>query len=101
VTAVNHLHDTKTRQYYFDKAYLAVQPKATHFKMTGAGDRSVQAAGRTADHILLRLDFGKKLTAGSTRTWTLTFDLLDKGGSPTRPLRGRARLVRLPAEDVR
>jgi hypothetical protein len=97
VTAVNHLHDTKTRQYYFDRAYIAVQPAATGFKIAGAGGPSVSVAKKTADHILLRIDFGKRLTAGATRTWTLTFDLVDKGGSPTRPLRVGASLISFPA----
>ena len=97
VTAVNHLHDTKTRLYYFDRAYLAVQSGAAGFKITGPGGPSVHVASHTADHILLRLDFGKRLPAGGTRTWTLTFDLIDKGGSPTRQLRVGASLVTFPA----
>jgi len=97
VTAVNHLRDTKTRQYFFDRAYLAVQPGASGFKLTGSGKPSVHVASRKADHILLRLDFGSKLNAGATRTWTLTFDLIDKGGAPVRPLRVGASLVTFPA----
>ena len=97
VTAVNHLRDTKTRQFFFDRAYLAVQPGASGFKLTGPGGPSVHVAGRKADHILLRLDFGKRLGAGGTRTWTLTFDLVDKGGSATRQLRVGASLVSFPA----
>jgi hypothetical protein len=97
VTAVNHLRDTKTRQYFFDRAYLAVQPGATGFKLTGPGGPSVHVAGRNKDHILLRLDFGKRLGAGGTRTWTLTFDLVDKGGSATRQLRVGASLVSFQA----
>ena len=97
VTAVNHLRDTKTRQFFFDRAYLAVQPGASGFKLTGPGGPSVHVAGRKADHVLLRLDFGKRLGAGGTRTWTLTFDLVDKGGSATRQLRVGASLVSFPA----
>jgi hypothetical protein len=97
VTAVNHLRDTRTRQFFFDRAYLAVQPGASGFKLTGPGGPSVHVAGRKADHVLLRLDFGKRLAAGGTRTWTLTFDLVDKGGSATRQLRVGASLVSFPA----
>jgi hypothetical protein len=97
VTAVNHLHDTKTHIYYFDKAYLAVQASASGFKITGPGGPSVRVASRNKDHILLRIDFGKRLTAGATRTWTMTFNLVDKGTSPTRPLRVGASLVSFPA----
>ncbi|HTG41128.1 MAG TPA: hypothetical protein VK697_05875 [Methylomirabilota bacterium] len=97
VTAVNHLSNTKTRLYYFDKAYLAVQSGAAGFKITGPGGPSVHTASRTADHVLLRIDFGKRLPAGATRTWTLTFDLIDKGGAPTRQLRVGASLVTFPA----
>ena len=97
VTAINHLHDTKTRLYYFDKAYLAVQSGATGFKITGPGGPSVHVASHTADSVLLRIDLGKRLPAAATRTWTLTFDLIDKGGSPTRQLRVGASLVTFPA----
>jgi hypothetical protein len=97
VTAVNHLKDTKTHIYYFDKAYLAVQASASGFKMTGPGGPSVHVASRKKDHLLLRIDFGKRLKAGATRTWTLTFDLVDKGKSPTRSLRVGASLVSFPA----
>ena len=97
VTAVNHLKDTKTHLYYFDRAYLAVQPGASGFKLSGADGPSVHVVSRKADHILLSLDFGKHLTAGATRTWTLTFDLVDKGGSPTRQIRVGASLISFPA----
>jgi hypothetical protein len=96
VTAVNHLHDTKTHQYFFDRAYLAVQPGASGFKLTGPGGPSVHIASQKKDHILLRLDFGKRLNAGATRTWTLQFNLVDKGGTPTRQLRIGASLVTFP-----
>src|SRR5258705_7416854 len=54
VTAVNHLHDTKTPQFYFDRAYLPVQPGATAFKMSGPRGPSVSVASRQKDHTLLR-----------------------------------------------
>ena len=97
VTAVNHLANTKTRLYYFDKAYLAVQSGAAGFKISGPGGPSVHVAAHTADHNLLRIDFGTRLPAGATRTWTLTFDLVDTGGAPTRQLRVGASLVTFPA----
>ena len=97
VTAVNHLHDTKTHIYYFDKAYLAVQASASGFKITGPGGPTVHVASRKKDHILLRIDFGKRLTAGGTRTLTMTFNLVDKGRSPTRQLRVGTSLVSFPA----
>jgi hypothetical protein len=97
VTAVNHLRDTTTHRYYFDRAYLAVQRLASGFKVSGPGGPSVNVVKRTADHILLRLDFGKRLIAGGTRTWQLTFDLVDKGGSPTRQLRVGSSLISFPA----
>ena len=72
--------DTKTRRYYFDRAYLAVQPGTTDFKIS-AGDRrpAVQRRQTKPDHTLLRIDFGQRLPAGTTRTLQLTFDLPDPG----------------------
>jgi hypothetical protein len=94
LTAINHLNDTKTKLYYFDRAYLAVQPGATGFKI-GARTSSplVRVSSAKADHTLLQIDFGKRLPAGSSRTFILTFDIPDKGGAPTRDVRIGASLV--------
>jgi hypothetical protein len=98
LTVVNHLKDTKTRQFYFDRAYLAVQPGTTRFRIKSAtGDPSVSVAQKKKDHTLLRIDFGKRLNAGRTRTMTLTFDIVDKGGSPTRDVRIGSSLVSFAA----
>jgi hypothetical protein len=98
LTAVNHLKDTKTRLYYFDRAFLAVQPGATDFKIAArTGSPSVRVQSAKADHTLLRIDFGRRLPAGSSRTFTLTFDIPDPGGSPTREVRVGASLVTFPA----
>jgi hypothetical protein len=94
LTAVNHLKDTKTRLYYFDTAYLHVQPGATGFKITArTGAPKVRVVQAKADYTRLRIDFGKRLPAGSSRTFTLTFDIPDKGGAPTRDVRVGASLV--------
>ena len=37
LTATNHRHDTKTHRYFFDRAFLAVQPGTTNFKITSSG----------------------------------------------------------------
>ncbi len=94
LTAVNHLKDTKTRLYYFDSAFLAVQPGATGFKIAArTGSPKVRVTSAKADRTLLRIDFGGRLPAGSSRTFTLTFDIPDPGGAPTREVRIGASLV--------
>src|SRR5215207_7296453 len=50
ITVVNHLKDTKTRLYYFDSAYLAVQPGAANFKIEArTGSPRVSVASSKAD----------------------------------------------------
>ncbi len=94
ITAVNHLKDTKTRLYYFDSAYLAVQPGTKNFKIAArTGSPKVRVASAKADRTLLRIDFGGRLPAGSSRTFTLTFDIPDPGGAPAREVRVGASLV--------
>jgi len=94
LTAANHLTDTKTRLYYFDKAYLAVPPNTTGFKVGGrAGGPTVHVAAKKADHTLLRIDFGSRLGSGQSRGIGLTFDIKDPGGVPTRTTRIGASLV--------
>ena len=98
LTATNHLVDTKTRQYYFDRAFLAVQPGATNVAISArTGTPRVTVASAGADHTLLQIDFGRRLPAGSNRTFTLTFDLLDAGGDATREIRIGESLVTFPA----
>jgi hypothetical protein len=98
LTAVNHLTDTKTRQYYFDRAFLAVQPGTKNFAISArTGSPTVKVAAKKADNTLLQIDFGRRLTAGSSRTFTLTFDITDPGGAPTRDVRIGTSLISFPA----
>jgi hypothetical protein len=98
LSATNHLTDTKTHRYFFDRAFLAVPPGTTGFKVT-SGNASPKATvtSRTATYNLVRLDFGKQLAAGATRTFTLTFDIADPGGAATRPTRIGTSLVTFSA----
>jgi hypothetical protein len=94
LTATNHLHDTKTHRYFFDRTYLAVQPGTTNFKITSSGVKPhVAVTARHTSYSLLRIEFGKQLPAGSSRTFILTFDIPDPGGAPTRTIRIGTSLV--------
>ncbi len=98
LTATNRLKDTKTRQYYFDRAFLAVQPGTTNFRISArTGSPTVAVQSAKADHTLLRIDFGRRLPAGSNRTFQLTFDIPDPGGAPTRETRIGESLVSFAA----
>ena len=87
LNAVNHLKDTKTRLYFFDRTYLAVPPNTSNFRIS-ARDKApaVAVAASKADHTLLRIDFGRPWRAPS-RGMSLTFDITDPGGEPTRTTR--------------
>ena len=57
--------DTKTHRYFFDRAFLAVQPGTTSFRITSAGvTPKVAVRPRHTTYNLLRIDFGKQLGAG-------------------------------------
>ena len=98
LTLTNHLQDTKTTRYYFNKAFLAVMPETSGYKLTwsGAGAPAVQAAKRTKDYTLLRLDFARRLYGGKSAHYTLQFDIVDKGGKATRDVRIGDLLVSFP-----
>ena len=89
LTLANHLTDTKTTRYYFDKAFLAVLPGTKAFSMSwdGSGTPSVAVSKTTKDYTLLRLGLAQRLYSGKTATYRLRFDLPDPGGSATRDLR--------------
>lgn len=88
LSATNHRTDTKTRRFFYDRAFLAVQPGTTGFKVTSSGAKPVvRVTKKTKTYTLLRIDFGKQLAAGASRTFNLTFDIADPGGAPTRTTR--------------
>jgi len=98
LSATNHLKDTKTHRYYFDRSYMAVPPGTTGFKITSSGAKPrVTVSARHSTYNLLRIDFGKQLPAGATRTFSLTFDIPDPGGAPTRATRIGTSLVTFSA----
>jgi hypothetical protein len=98
LTLTNHLHDTVTKRYYFDHAFLAVLPESSDyaFHWDGAGVPAVRVANRTKSYTLLRLDLAQRLTSGKSAGYRLTFDLADPGGAPTRDLRVGNTLVSFP-----
>jgi hypothetical protein len=94
----NHLKDTVTRRYYFDKAFLAVLPNSSGYKLTwdGKGTPAVHVSKRTKDYTLLRLDLGQRLFSGKSARYRLVFYLVDPGGTPTRDVRVGDSLVSFP-----
>jgi hypothetical protein len=94
----NHLKDTVTRRYFFDRGFLAVLPNTANFKFSweGSGAPEVHVSEKTADYTLLRLDLGQRLFSGKSATYQLRFDLIDPGGEPTRDVRVGETLVSFP-----
>jgi hypothetical protein len=98
LAATNHRTDTKTRRYFFDRTFLAVQPGTTKFRVTSPGARpTVHVQRKAASYTLLRIDFGKQLGAGGTRRFQLTYDITDPGGAATRTTRIGTTLVSFAA----
>ncbi len=94
----NHLRDTTTKRYYFDRAFLSVLPGSSGYKLTwtGAGTPRVKATTKTATHALLQLDLAARIYSGKSARYRLVFDLVDKGGAPTRDVRIGDALVSFP-----
>lgn len=97
VRATNHRADTVIRRYYFDRAYLAVLPGTTGFAVTASGAKpTVRAQAAKKTYTLLQLSFGKRLYSKQSLDLTLTFDLPDPGGAPSRDVRVGQALVSFP-----
>ena len=94
LTLRNRLSDTATRRFYFDRAFLAVLPGTSGFKLSNGG--SVRATRKTKDFTLLQLNLGSRLFSGKSATYRLTFDLRDRGGSLTRNVRVGDSLASFP-----
>jgi hypothetical protein len=94
LTVTNHLKDTINRQFYFRTAFLTVQPGTSGFELTGgSGSPQVRVHQATDTYTSLKLDFGANLGAGRTTRLVLSFDILDSGGDPARPVRVSPSLV--------
>jgi hypothetical protein len=94
----NHLRDTATKRYYFDRAFLAVMPGASGYKLTskGAGSARAVVSKKTSTYTLLQLNLGRRIYSGKTNNYKLVFDLVDKGGSASREVRVGGSLVAFP-----
>jgi hypothetical protein len=98
LTLTNHLTDTTTKRFYFDRAFLAVLPGSSGYTASwaGSGTPTVRATTKTKDYTIVRLDLARRLYSGKSATYTLRFDLVDKGGKATRDLRVGDSLVSFP-----
>ncbi len=97
ITATSLRRDTTTRRYTIDRAYLAVLPTASNFRLIVAtGAPKVTLSSQTESNTVLLLRFGSPLGSGKSMTMTLTFDILDPGGAPDRALRITPSLLAFP-----
>ena len=94
----NHLRDTKTKRYYFDRAFLSVLPDASGFKLTspGASGARAKVSKKTSTYTLLQLNLGRRIYSGKTNNYRLVFDLVDAGGAASRDVRVGTSLVSFP-----
>jgi hypothetical protein len=98
LVATNHLVDTATKRFYFDRAFLQVQPGTTNYRLTSSsGSPSVRVSRRLTGSTILQLTFGRRLFSGQTARFQLRFDLPDAGGAPARDVRVGTSLVTFPA----
>ncbi len=96
ITARNRTAETKTHKFSFDHAFLAVQPGAAGFRITGVPGATVGVAKTTKDARLLRIGFGAKLWSGKAATYRLTFTLPATGKGANPQVRVGSGLVTLP-----
>ncbi len=88
LTLRNRLRDTATRRFYFDRAFLAVLPGTSGFRLSTSGAKpSVRVVRRHRDYTLLQLNLGQRLFSQRTASYRLQFDLRDRGGALTRNVR--------------
>jgi hypothetical protein len=97
LSILNRKSETVTRRYWYDRAYLAVQPMASGFRVSGAAGRpSVRVARTTSEYRLLEISLGRRLYSGQSMSLRLTFALRDRGGAADRFLRVGQAFVSIP-----
>ena len=95
-TVRNRVPESKTRRYYFDRAYIAVLPGTVAFRVSQWKGSTVHVTKRTSDYTMLRIDFGSRLYSGKAHDLRLTFDLPDPGRGANRQVRVGTSLVTFP-----
>ncbi len=97
VTIANHRADTIANRYYYDHAFLAVQPGvASPSVVTGPKGASVVVSSKSTDATILRLNFGAKLYGGHSTAFRFAFNLVDTGSSARRLIRVGTSLITFP-----
>lgn len=96
-TIANHVADTRVNTYYFDHAFLAVQPGiASPSVAKGPRGAAVRAVARASSATTLRIDFGSKLYGGHSIAIRFAFNLTNTGTAANRLVRIGASLVTFP-----
>ncbi len=96
VSIANHRADTRVNRFYFDHAFLNVQPGAANPRVTkGPSGASVHISSRGANATTLRLDFAQ-LFGGHTTSFRFAFDLKDTSTAVQRLVRVGTSLVTFP-----
>jgi hypothetical protein len=95
VTARNHTAETKLKKFYFDHAFLAVQPGSSGFKVTGLKGAGASVSRTTKDARLVRLSF-PRLYSGKSATFRLSFVLPATGKGANPQVRVGSGLVTMP-----
>jgi len=96
-TITNHRADTRVNRYYYDHAFLDVQPgAASPAVVTGPKGAAIHIASRGANASVLRIDFGGKLYGGKTTTLRFAFNLADVGTGARRLIRVGTSLITFP-----
>lgn len=98
IVARNRLKDTATRRYYFDRAFLAVQPGTSKFRITSTtGKPTVRVSQKRSQYQILAIGFGQRIYSQKQASFRLTFSIPDSGGAATRSVRVGQALVSFPA----
>ena len=96
IVATNHLAETKTKKFYFDRAFLAVLPGTSGFKVTGVKGATVVVTKKAATYTMLRIGFGSRLYGGKSQTYNLAFDLTEAASTPSTQVRIGGSLASFP-----
>ena len=98
VTATSHTLDSGGRHYYYDRVQLTLPPSSANFSATSvAGDQlPVILESATTSSVVIVVGLADRLYSGQSGSFSLSFDLVDAGGSTDRDLRLGTSLMSFP-----
>jgi len=97
ITATSHTTDVDGRRYYYDTLQMTLPKGSEELVASSVGEpRAISILSESQSGVVLMVSLGRRLYAGDSDSFRLTFDVVDSGVSTDRDLRFGRNLMSFP-----